>query len=61
MSLRAFHIVFIVVSILLLAGYGFWERRVQDNALLSFAAYGLSFLLTLYLFYFISKIKKTVS
>ena len=58
MSLRAFHIVFIFLSIALSAGFGFWEYRINANTAFATLSFLLSALLTAYLFWFISKIKK---
>ncbi len=58
MSLRAFHIVFIVLSVLLLAGFGYWQNEVRQNLFFSGLSYASSVLLAAYLVWFILKIKK---
>lgn len=64
MSLRAFHVLFIVISIALTAGFGVWGIRDYDrtrDALIFILGAGSlvgSVLLTVYLFWFISKMKK---
>lgn len=66
MSLKAFHIVFIVASILLSGFFGSWQTKAATVtgapldwtlAVLSFSA---SLVLVVYLFWFIRKMKKTL-
>lgn len=60
MSLRAFHIVFIIASCLLAAGFGIWA--LPRNAVLALAAFGMSGLIFSYLVWFIMRsraLKKT--
>ena len=55
MSLRAFHIFFIVASIALAIGFGFWARPLyRGMSIGSFAAAGL---LSAYLFWFVTKLR----
>jgi len=58
MSLRAFHIVFILLSILLLFGFGYWQSSVNHSAAAAGLSMALGALLAAYLVWFISKIKK---
>ncbi|HEY4612338.1 MAG TPA: hypothetical protein VII11_05100 [Bacteroidota bacterium] len=63
MSLKAFHIVFIIVSIILCFGFGVWlvSSYNDDNSIISLAGAGASFLagigLIVYAKYFIQKYK----
>lgn len=62
MSLRALHIIFIILSITLSFFFGLWSRGVLGPVSGEFrnmgaAAFGLGALLCVYLLYFISKIK----
>ena len=65
MSLRAFHIFFIIVSISFLGGFCIRQARVFQESgavadvLFSIASFVLGILLVLYLRWFISKQKKS--
>jgi hypothetical protein len=56
MSLRAFHIFFIAVSILLAFGFGVWARPFYVG--MSLASFAVGGLLVAYLFWFLTKIKR---
>ncbi|MBI4550523.1 MAG: hypothetical protein HY714_06320 [Candidatus Omnitrophica bacterium] len=64
MSLRAFHILFIVISVFLAAGFGVWAVRhyqaTRDALIFVLGAASLvgSVLLAVYLVWFISKTRK---
>ena len=55
MSLKAFHVFFIVVSIALAVGFGFWALPVYFW--MARASFALGALLVVYLFWFVSKLK----
>ena len=55
MSLKAFHIFFILVSIVLAIGFGFWARTVYFW--MSTASFIAGALLVVYLFWFLAKLK----
>jgi len=65
MSLKAFHIFFIVVSIIFAAGFGVWGLRAHsagnDGAHLAFGVAGLvaGAALVAYLFSFLRKLRDT--
>jgi len=64
MSLRAFHIAFILICIVFLIGFGFSEARFFQQSktsldlFFSVASFILGVLLAAYLTWFVSKIKK---
>lgn len=60
MSLRAFHIVFILASIALSVVFGLWARQNVQNPAAGIAAYILAGALLGYLVWFLKK-KKAVS
>ena len=66
MSLKAFHIAFIVTSILLADFFGFWQTKMalashsKVDWFLAVLSFLVSSLLILYLIWFIGKIKKTL-
>ena len=60
MSLRAFHLFFIIVSIALAGFVGPWafETRRAGGALLGTASFAVGIFLISYLFWFLRKMKK---
>ena len=67
MSLKAFHVCFIVLSILLTVGLGFWGLRDYGhsknlaNLSLGMGAWAVGAALTAYLFWFLFKMRKMSS
>lgn len=63
MSLRVFHIVFIVLSILLTVGFGIWGVMQNDNLLLSLGviSFVMGILLVFYLVKIVRKFKQVSS
>lgn len=67
MSLKALHICFIVLSILLALGFGIWAVRNFESSrnlvtlVLGAGSFVGSLVLTGYLFWFVSKMKKVGS
>ena len=57
MSLRAFHIFFILASIVLSFGFGLWARRTGESGIMTVAAYGIGAALCGYLVWFLKKKK----
>ncbi len=58
MSLRALHIVFIILSTMLFFGYGWWQYSVGHSMFFAILSFAFGFSLTGYFFWFISKVKK---
>ena len=55
MSLKAFHIFFILVSVALAVGFGFWAQSYYPR--MSSASFVLAALLVAYLFWFVGKLR----
>lgn len=60
MSLKAFHIVFIFLSMLLFAGCAVWSGMNEVSGGLTWACAGVSVLAFVYGIYFINKARKII-
>ncbi len=58
MSLRSFHIFFILISAALLFGFGYWQKSVNHSLFSALVCAMLGILLLAYLVWFVGKIKK---
>lgn len=58
MSLKAFHIVFILAAVALSFGFGLWSARMEQAVAVRAASYAISAGLLAYLVWFVRKLSK---